>query len=162
MLVSAFIIQILRSFWHLIYFFSKRKKDFQSSLALYVICKLSFPHFIYCPEGYEYNINCFAFYFIDKWVYNFCVVFEVSIIEHVPYFHAIESYVKNFFIIKFRVLIALFYSFLCYTGDYSPSTIHYYPSATPRGNNEWSRVNNPRYSIGSCRIKPYYYMIMMP
>ena len=82
------------------------------------------------------------------------MVFEVSIIEHVPYFHAIESYVKNFFIIKFRVLIALFYSFASYTSANSPSNIPLLPlGLRPRANNEMSRVNNPWYRMRNSRIK---------
>ena len=60
---------------------------------------------------------------------------------------------QSSFIVQFRVLIALFYRFLCYTWDYLPETFTLLPEAQPRVIMWMLRVKNPRYNIEICRIK---------
>ena len=123
-LVSAFFILILRSFWHLIHIFLQKENIFCVFIIIFFLLYLLVANYAFLifilPWMLWIKYELFALYFSDKWVYNCCVVYGVSIFVHDLFFHVIKIYIKNFFIIQFRVLIALFYSFLCNTGDYSP------------------------------------------
>ena len=65
-------------------------------------------------------------------------MFKGTIVPHLNALQGVRTRCQNLdqykyvIIIKFQVIIALFYSFLSYTGDNSPSTFHYHPRLPPR------------------------------